>query len=187
MTIGKAVSSLALIVLGGCSFQASCNTGGGLSMDKARAFLRKQITADLGAEPTAIDCPDEVKPAKGGRFDCTMSFDGPRAVVTLEQLDDKGTVKIAAVTGVLSSAKLEKVLIERIKPTAKGEVTADCGPRIRSSTPGDVFRCRVQVVGFDPAEVEVTVKDDTGNVDFALAKPAEAPPAEVPVDLPATP
>jgi Domain of unknown function (DUF4333) len=180
MKVSKAVSSIALVVLGGCSFQASCNTSGGLNMDKARAFLRKQVTDDLGVAPTSVECPDKVAGAKGARFDCTIVFEGAKAVVTLEQLDDKGYIQIQAVTGVLSSTKLEKVLIERIKPSATGEVTVDCGPRVRPATPGDTFRCKAAVVGSGSAEVEVKVKDDTGNVDFQMVAPPAPPAPEAP-------
>ena len=106
MKARRLVVSLGWLLLGGCSFQASCGAGKNLNMTNAQKFVRDTLAADAGATPN-VTCPSRVKVEKGGRFDCTADFDGAKAVVTLEQKDDDGYVTVVAIKGILIMRKLQ--------------------------------------------------------------------------------
>lgn len=182
MKLRRLLVSLGWVLLGGCSFQASCGTTRTLNMTNARAFVRDQLAKDTGVAPT-VECPAKVKGEKGARFDCTATFDGARAVVTLEQNDDEGYVTVVSVKGILIMHKLQAVIVERLGAPADRPVQVDCGPPVRPSNPGDKFRCTARAGG-DTAEIEVTVKDETGNVDFAMVGGAPPAPPEAPPEAP---
>lgn len=176
MKLRKLVTSIGLVLLGGCSFQASCNSGRTLDMKNAEALVRTSMAKQAGVEPT-VDCPDRVKIEKGARFDCQIAFGEVKGVVTLEQKDDQTYVEVVGVTGVLWTTKLEALIAERANPQAKDTVKVDCGPTIRAAVPGETFRCQVTDGSGAALEIEVKVKDTTGNVDFAPVPqaPSRAP------------
>ena len=189
MKARKLVSSIAFVLLGGCSFQASCNGGHRLNSKNAEALVKKDLAAQTGIEPT-VHCPDKIKIEKGGRFDCQITIAGVPGVVTIDQKDDKTNVEVVEVSGFLITGKLEAVLVERLSAQSGAKVTVDCGPRVRPSNPGDVFRCKAGDDAGKSAEIEVKVKDRLGNVSFDVIAPAaaaEAPRAEAPPPAPTEP
>ena len=185
----KLLTSIAFVLLGGCSFQASCNGGHTLNSKNAEALVKKDLAAQTGREPT-VHCPDKVKIEQGGRFDCQVTVDGVPGVVTIEQKDDKTNVEVVEVSGFLIAGKLEGVLVERLQAQSGAKVKVDCGPRVRPSTPGDVFRCQAGDDAGTAVEIEVKVKDKVGNVSFDVVVPAAAPgtpPVETPPPAPTVP
>lgn len=179
MKLRKLVTSVGLVLLGGCSFQASCGSGKTLNMKNAEALVKKAMVSATGIEPT-VDCPDKVKIEKGGRFDCEIAVGDVKGVVTIEQTDDQTNVEVKSVTGLMISAKLEGIITERLQGQTGTKVTVDCGPRVRAAIPGDSFRCRATDDAGTSGEFEVKVKDVTGNVDFRLVEEPAPPPAEAP-------
>jgi hypothetical protein len=176
------LSSFALCVLAGCSFQASCGSKK-LDMKKAKEFVASGLTQDVGEKPTNVICPDEVKAEKGKTFECTAEFGTVKATVVLNQDDDQGNVTVAAVKGLIVGKKAEAVLVEQLGKRFNAHFTVDCGARVRPATPGDTFTCTAKDEEGKGGPVTVTVKDVEGNVRFELGAP-EAPAAE---PAPATP
>lgn len=185
MKLRNLMTSIGFVVLGGCTFNASCNAGRHLNMKNAEALVEKSVAADTKLEAKAT-CPKEVKAEKGARFDCQVVVGGVTATVTLEQKDDKSYVEVVAVSGLLVTAKLEAVIVERLGKQSTAKIEVDCGPRVRASTPGDSFQCHARDAAGATADVEVKVKDAVGNVDFKVVNVVPAPPPAAPA-APAAP
>ncbi len=177
------LSSFAVCVLAGCSFQASCGSKT-LDMAKAKDFVAKQLNEAVGEKPTSVDCPTSVKIAKDKMFDCTASFGAAKAIVVLHQEDDKGFVKIASVSGIVIGKQAEAGIADLLGKRFNAHFTVDCGARIRASTPGDRFTCTATDAAGKGGPVTVTIKDANGNVDYALGEPGDAP-ADAPAPQPA--
>ncbi|HVV83937.1 MAG TPA: DUF4333 domain-containing protein [Kofleriaceae bacterium] len=186
MKLRKVAIWVATLLVGGCEFHASCNSGRTLDMKNAEALVRRYVNDQVGKEPK-VDCPSSVKIEKGARFDCAITIDDLKGVVTIEQEDDNTNVQIVQVTGLIVSGKLEGVIADKLKENAKVPMKVDCGPRVRPATPNDTFRCTATDPAGASADVVVTIKDTAGNVHFEVDKasirqPAAppAPPAEAP-------
>ncbi|MDQ3365206.1 MAG: DUF4333 domain-containing protein [Myxococcota bacterium] len=183
---------LLLVVCAGCSFQASCG-GKSLNMDKAKKFVGGSLAVETGEEPTEVSCPDKVKIEKGTSFDCTVTFGGPTAKVTMRQDDDEGNVTVTAISGILISRKAEGIIAKEVSSTVNAQVTVDCGDRVRTAKAGEAFSCTATAPDGAKAQIDVIVKDDQGNVRWALISPTApaggAPPvpptAETPPASPA--
>jgi hypothetical protein len=167
MKLRKLALTIGWLLVGGCEFHASCGAGRTLDMDNAEALVRRAATREASVEPE-VSCPKRVKVEKGGRFDCEIAFGDVKGVATIEQKDAETNVEVVAVTGLLYMSKLEGVLLGRLQQQTSANVSVDCGPRVRAATPGDVFRCRATNGDGGSLDVEVKVKDVTGNVDFAV-------------------
>jgi hypothetical protein len=158
-----------LLLAVGCSFEASCG-GKKLNIDKAKEFIAGLLEKETGAKPT-VTCPESVKIEKDKTFECTAAWTGgATAKVTLKQDDDKGNVTVQSATGILVSTKLEKQIADHFGKANNKHVDAACGDRVRPSTVGLEFQCEIKDAQGSTAKVNVKVKDDQGNVDFALAQ-----------------
>ncbi len=189
MKLRKLVTSIGLVLLGGCTFSASCNGGKTLNTKNAEAFAEKFVTGQTGLEAKAT-CPAKVKVEKGGRFDCSVVVGGVTATVTVEQTDDKTNVEVKALSGLLITSKLEAQILERLSKQATTKIEVDCGPRVRAATPGETFECHAHDALGAAATILVKVTDTIGNVHFEVTKvePAPTPPAaETAPEPPAAP
>lgn len=178
MKLRKLVTSIGLLVLGGCSFQASCSAGKTLNMKNAAALVEKVVGEQTNL-PAKASCPDKVKVEKGGKFECKVVVGGVTATAKLEQTDDKTNVEIKALTGLLLTPALEQQIHDRLAEKATVKIVVDCGPRVRASTPGDTFQCHAKDEAGATADIDVKVKDEVGNVSFEVTKvvPAATAPA----------
>ena len=58
------------------------------------AEIKKDLTADVGIEPEAIDCPDGVEIEKGKKFECTGTAPaGDKFTIDVELTNDDGGFK----------------------------------------------------------------------------------------------
>ena len=171
MKLRKLVTSIGLLVLGGCSFQASCSAGKTLNMKNAAALVEKVVGEQTNL-PAKATCPDKVKVEKGGKFECKVVVGGVTATAKLEQTDDKTNVEIKALTGLLLTPALEQQILARLAKETTSKIVVDCGPRVRASTPGETFQCHA--------------KDEVGNVSFEVTKVVPAPTAPEAPAAPAT-
>ena len=158
-----------LLLAVGCSFEASCG-GKKLNIEKAKEFLAGLLEKETGAKPT-VTCPASVKLEKDKTFECTAAFaGGASAKVTIKQDDDQGNITVQSATGILVSTKLEKQIADHFGKANNKHVDAACGERVRPSTAGLEFQCDIKDATGSTAKVNVKVKDENGNVDFALAQ-----------------
>jgi hypothetical protein len=180
MTVRKLALSIGWLLVGGCSFKTSCNPVVTIDEDHAAELVKKAVAEEVGEEggEPAVTCPRGIKIAKGGRFDCHVVVGGVEGTLTLEQTDDKTNADIVKTTGLLISRKLEAAIAAKVKESSGSDATVDCGPPVRPSTPGDVFRCHAVSATGASVDVAVTVKNDAARVAFDLlpdtARPAPA-------------
>lgn len=165
------------IVIGGCSFQASC---GGKTIDskKGEKLIAERLKADTGLDATAT-CPTGVKIKQGGTFDCTIELGGVKGKVLVTQNDESGNVSFAITEGFVIGAKVEAAIAANLKENGIATTAVSCGAAVRPSVPG-TFTCTAQAE--PPLTIEVTIKNQTGSIDWKLLPPT-APPA--PADGPA--
>lgn len=68
----------------------------------------------------------------------------------------------------LNLSKIEELLQKTIKERANDDVTADCGGKIRSVKTGDSFTCQIKNQKGQTRKVQITVKDDKGQINVKL-------------------
>ena len=169
------------VFLAGCSVQASCGANT-IDVDKAKDFVSTAIAKETGSNPTSVDCPAKIAYAKDTSFDCTAHYPNDIHIkITMKQTSDKGDVVVTSSTGVVISKTVEAKIVEGVEKQLATTATVDCGDRMHPSTPGSTFKCKVTDKKGQHVDAVVTVKDETGAVDWNIppAAPAEAePPTE---------
>jgi predicted secreted protein len=66
---------------------------GNLNTDKLEGVTKDEIQKDVGVTVAKVDCPGDVKAAKGVDFTCTATAkDGSTAKIEVVQTDDQGNV-----------------------------------------------------------------------------------------------
>ncbi|MBA3457923.1 MAG: DUF4333 domain-containing protein [Deltaproteobacteria bacterium] len=165
-----------LVVFVGCQAQVSCGKNKNLDMTKGREFVSSKLERDVGQKPTAVTCPETVKPEKGATFECTATFGKANATVKLVQDDDKGGVTITAVTGILIAARLEKQIADGLGKKHNVHLEVACGERIRQSVKGDRFHCDAKDAKGQSAKIAVEVENDDGKVVYKVEPQQGASP-----------
>ena len=168
---GGALAAAALVAaLQGCGEKV-------VDTDKVEALVRdgsanKQLIR-------SVECPDDVKAEKGATFDCTLRIrDGSEEKVTIRQIDDDGTVRVAGNRQVRLGRDPRKVRIkaENAERLIQGNsqkpldsIRCPDGVRLRR---GASFDCTV--VGADGSRGVVTIvqTDDVGNLRIAKVRRA---------------
>jgi hypothetical protein len=155
-----------VILVGGCSFEASC---GGKKIDSKKGETEiAKMFAETGL-PTKVTCPTGVKIKKDATFDCAVDLGGVAGKVQVTQTDEQGNVSFELVEGFVLSDKLEKVLGEQIKKESGVDAKLDCGERVRASTPGATFRCTARAPSGEELAIDVTIKDKLGRFSTQVA------------------
>lgn len=160
------------IVIGGCSFQASC---GGKTIDskKGEQIIAERLKADTGIDAKA-SCPTGIKIKKGGTFDCTIELGGVKGKVLVTQNDESGNVSFEVTEGFIIGAKVEAAIAANLKENNIAATAVSCGAAVRPSVPG-TFTCTAQAE--QPLTLEVTIKNQRGTIDWKLLQPPAPPPA----------
>ena len=173
MPDASVVMRLWFVVLAGCTVRASCNGGGKLDMDKARAFVSDVVKQYTTVVPAKVTCPEDVKAEKGADVVCTFEVGGVPGTITMKQTDTEGSVNVSSMTGIIASSKLETTFQAELRKRGNFS-TVDCGARVHPSKPGDVLTCEARQGKDVVGRVVVTIEDLENNVKFKLV-PAGAP------------
>lgn len=161
--------SFSVVLVGGCSFQASCG-GKKLDVDKGEKVIAAKLKEMSGMDAT-VTCPDNVKLGKDVVMECDVKLGELPGRAKVTQTDDQGNVNWILTDGYVFSAKMEEVLRVELGKQVGSEVVADCGERARLSEPGKTFLCKANAASGQTVDVEVTIKNKEGNVDFKLLEP----------------
>jgi hypothetical protein len=130
--------------------------------------LRTVVAETIQVAVESVDCPATTQEIKAGvRVDCKLAADGQSFPVTVEWTDATGQFRWNT-KGLLQLAKLEQFLQQELKTKNAIEVSADCTGEIRVAQPGETFECKVTDAQSKSRSVQVTVKDEQGNVDIKL-------------------
>jgi hypothetical protein len=173
MTLRKSLVLVSVLALAGCGPRE-------LDMQKVKDLISNMIKTQVGANVKGVTCPDKRELKAGDSFECQAEIDQGKVPVTITQKDATGQISAELKSAILVATVMEKAIATNIKQTTGTDVTVDCGPRFRPSTPNDTFNCTAKA-GAESETVKVTVKDDKGNVNFNFAlPPAGAPSASEP-------
>lgn len=158
-----------LLLVGGCSFHASC---GGKTLDSKKG--ERMIAArlkDATGQDVAVTCPTGIKIEPGASFDCTLALAGVPGKVHVTQDDDQGNVSFELTDGYVLADKVEPTIVAKLQEIAGSgaTVTVNCGDRVRASVPG-TFPCTAQVPDQTLA-IEVTIKNRVGTIDWKVVTP----------------
>lgn len=162
-------------------------TGCGTKLDMS--MLSKSISEglanQLGLEIASVTCPQETRDAKlGDTFECEAKpKDGGRLVVKVTQKDDKGNVnwEVVKSEGFINLKTAEDAITKGLKEQVNADAIVSCGggaKNLRAAKAGDTFDCTATTADGSAHTVKVTVKDNDGNINWALQQPPEQEPAE---------
>jgi hypothetical protein len=137
-----------------------------IDTDKAEKFIGKTVTAQVGADVKSVKCPSGLTAKKGETFECTVTgADGTSGKAQVTEKDDQGNVSVSA--PFVHTTNLEELMAKNIGEQAGAkDVKVDC-PEIIVGKKGGTFDCSA-TSGKDKATVNVTQKDDQGNVNYKV-------------------
>jgi len=180
MTVTKSVSMLSCVGLLGMSLMLTgCGTK--LDMNVISKSISDGLSSQLGLTDAVVTCPQEAPPAKAGdTFECEAKpKDGGRLVLKVTQKDDKGNIawELVKIEGMIDLKKAEESITTGIKQQTGADATATCGnggSNLRVAKAGETFDCEAKMADGTAHKVVVTMKDDDGNISWALEQPAGA-------------
>jgi Domain of unknown function (DUF4333) len=158
-------AGLLLAVLVAPTVLAGCGTET-LDADKAEGQIASAIEVQTGADVTSVDCPNDVKPEKGGKFTCeATAADGTKATINLTQTSDEGDVQIAA--PLVHVAIMEDSIAEAVRMKTGKRATVDCPDLVAAKKGGAQLTCRSSSAGKKNIPVEV---DAQGRITFDVGR-----------------
>ena len=127
----------------------------------------------------SVECPENVEVDEGDRFDCEIAIsDGSEEAVTLEQLDDEGSVRVVGNRqtrlphggrGVTIKSVNAERLIEGASPLGKPLRVVRCPDGVRLER-GAKFHCAVRAADGEQAAVTIVQQDNLGNIRIARVR-----------------
>lgn len=162
----RALAAAALVavtaVMGACTRQ--------LDMEAAKTAIKTGLTQQLSLPIASVTCPETRDIKAGDIFECKATAEtGGVLNIKVTQKDDAGNINWELTNGdtILSLTTLEKIITGNLKEKLDVDAVVDCGGKVRVSVPGNTFECTAKVET-TTRQVLVTMKDDKGNVDWAL-------------------
>ncbi|MEP7009182.1 MAG: DUF4333 domain-containing protein [Acidobacteriota bacterium] len=161
------------LVLTGC--------GTKLDMSVINKSISDGLASQLGLTDAVVTCPLEAPPAKAGdTFECEAKpKDGGRLTLKVTQKDDKGNVAwdLVKIEGMINLKTAEEAITTGLKEQTGADVTVSCGEQggssLRAAKAGETFDCQAKSADGTSNTVVVTMKDNEGNISWALQQPAE--------------
>ncbi|MGF1604637.1 MAG: DUF4333 domain-containing protein [Thermosynechococcaceae cyanobacterium] len=158
----------ALTLVAGLSLLTACTPK--LNIEKLEGLVKKEFAEQTGIAVKAVTCPEDIKIEAENAFDCDIEAeDGQKLKAKVTQKDDEGNVKWDANEGLISLTAVEQSIQDGFQKQ-KANVTADCGGKFKIAFQGDTFTCAVKDAKDQMGEVEVTVNDNKGSINWKLLK-----------------
>ena len=167
---GTLLILLAVVTVAGCG-------GKKIDPDKVEDLIREGAANERVIE--SVSCPESVDVEKGDRFDCRIEIsDGSQEAVTIEQLDEGGSVRIAGTRQtrlhrggreVTIKAVNAERLIGRASPLGKPLRRVRCPDGVRIKR-GATFDCALVAADGERAAVTIIQHDDLGNIRIARVR-----------------
>jgi len=161
-----------------------------LDMNVINKSISDGLAAQLGLADAVVTCPQVAPPAKAGdTFECEAKpKDGGQLVLKVTQKDDKGNVawELVKIEGMINLKTAEEAITKGLKEQTGADVTVSCveegASSLRAAKAGETFECQAKSADGSSNTVVVTMKDNEGNIGWALEQPAgeatEEPAAE---------
>lgn len=159
-----------LVVSGasGCSFSVGSD-GSGLDIPGLERAITKTVEGGTDYSVSNVICPDKVSVTKGVRFDCQVLLEGRTLPYEVEITSDGGDVSYEPKAALIITEKAKNLAERWIKEQTGIDATANCGTEeFTIINPGNHFYCSASA-GNRISQLEVTVKDVEGHVEFAIA------------------
>jgi len=137
--------------------------------------LQKEIvrvtTTEVAVEPTGIQCPSDIRFAKGAVFTCSATLQGQPLNYTITQTDGAGALNIAH-DRILSAKEVSDELAATLSKDVGEDIVAVCGTdgqTVLVNAPGQPIRCGAANAANPDrnAPVSVTV-DQNGTLSYQV-------------------
>ncbi|WP_315791294.1 DUF4333 domain-containing protein [Fischerella sp. JS2] len=138
---------------------------------KVETAVKEQLGEVIGVPIESVSCPNQVHLEVGQPFDCNTVAENKEFITRVNPSDNDGSLKFNT-RKVLVLPVLEQTIETGFKDQVGVEVSASCGEgKLRTFEQlGETFDCQVTDTKGETAIAEVTVKDDTGNVNWEVKK-----------------
>lgn len=178
MNVTKSTSLLSSLGAATLLLLAGCGTK--LDMSIINKSISDGLASQLGLADAVVTCPQEAPPAKaGGTFECEAKpKDGGRLVLQVTQKDDKGNIawELVKIENMINLKTAEEAITAGIKEQTGTDVTVSCnaegGSNLRPAKAGETFECQAVSADGSATPVLVTMKDNEGNIAWAI-EPSE--------------
>lgn len=167
------VSAVSVLALSGCGKEE-------IDDQKVEDFIRDEARVPAAIE--SVTCPEGRELEKGDTFDCKLvATDGSEEAVTIRQEDDDGNVTMVGNRQTKLPPDTENVEIvpENVEALIRGNAkdpdavaSVDCPAGIGLKK-GRKFDCTVRYADKSEEIVEITQRDELGNVEISGSRPGE--------------
>jgi len=102
----------------------------------------------------------------GQQYDCQVQSDVGTFVVVVQPTGEPGKFRWST-RGLLLLSKLDAFIQQRVTQQGGGNVgnvKVDCGSQAKTAKPGETFNCKVTDAKGTVKTVQITVRDDQGNI-----------------------
>ncbi len=136
-------------------------------VEQAEQALKTLYTQQIGAPVESVNCPDNIKFQAGNAFECQATAQKVKFTIQVKMENDQGRFD-SQTKGILILPRIEELLEKTVKEKAKIDVNADCGGKLRAAKAGETFTCEIKDNQGQSRKAEITVKDETGNINVKI-------------------
>jgi C-terminal processing protease CtpA/Prc len=125
----------------------------------------------------SVTCPGNADFKAGSTFECEAKAQGVNFGIQVKMENDQGKFNTNIKGLLLNLSKIEDKLQATLKEKAGTDVTADCGGKLRAAKTGDTFTCQLKNKEGQTRNVQITVKNEKGELDVKLGNGAQSSPS----------
>jgi hypothetical protein len=132
--------------------------------------IKDELAKQTALNVNFVTCPKQIKAEVGNTFECNAETDAGNIPIAANVKNDKGGFAWNA-RDLIDLKIVEDSIQTGIKQQVQVNVTANCGaPKYKVAKTGDTFKCQIEDKQKNTKDIEVTVKDSEGNVNWKLLK-----------------
>jgi outer membrane lipoprotein SlyB len=146
---------------------AAPDTVNAANVRKMEQALQGLYTRQLGVPVNLVNCPNNINIRAGSTFECRARAQEINFGIIVKMEDNQGRFD-SRTKGLLVVSKIEDLIQRNIKEKTGVNVTANCGSKLRPAVAGETFSCQVRDQKGQSRNAQVTVKDDSGNINVKL-------------------
>ena len=147
---------------------AASNPTTGSNITKAEAALKNIYTQQIGVPIESVTCPENANFKAGSTFECEAKAQGVNFGIQVKMENEQGKFNTKVKGLLLNLSKIEEKLQATLKEKAGTDVTADCGGKLRAAKTGDTFTCQLKNKEGQTRNVQITVKNEKGELNVKL-------------------
>jgi hypothetical protein len=116
----------------------------------------------------SVTCPENANFKAGSTFECEAKAQGVNFGIQVNMENEQGKFNTKVKGLLLNLSKIEEKLQATLKEKAGTDVTADCGGKLRAAKTGDTFTCQLKSKEGQTRNVQITVKNEKGELNVKL-------------------